>query len=205
MAAGVYCRDNCYDRCHGEMIHCTPSSTPMQNNHLSILAAANRKPPEASRMTKEEQKKSDNEIKSLATEYFTKRNTYPSVKLFCHQRGMSDNVYNRLVGFINKSSADKNVGYNGTYWDLSNVMHLFGGGDRSVIGDIEEFIGKWVEFLKSGYSSSEGWRLVLEVGDRDNLCMQHDIFNIQLKYRYISLSLCWAPEKCTQGGFCCHV
>lgn len=84
-----------------------------------------------------------------------------------------------------------------TYWDSLEAMKLFkelqgektnectNEEDDLVMAVIERRIGR----LSKGIGMASGWKLVLDDFDQNDLCSAYNIFNVQLKCRYIAFAL----------------
>ena len=52
-----------------------------------------------------------------------------------------------------------------------------------------------IERLKQPPAGAHGWKLVVDNFDANELCSASDVFNIQMKSKYMSLLLCFALEE----------
>jgi hypothetical protein len=82
---------------------------------------------------------------------------------------------------------------NQSWWDTGDAIRYFGAVDGE--GSPKEAVETRIEKLQKGYASSTGWTLVLDDFDQQDLCSKHDIFNFQMKCRYLSRALRYALEK----------
>jgi hypothetical protein len=95
---------------------------------------------------------------------------------------------------------------NQTWWDSPEAGKLFGEMVRQSSEEeeemvrqfteteltklnIREMIEKRIKGLRKGYSTSDGWRNTLDDFDSQNLCSSRDVFNIQMKCRYLVVAL----------------
>ena len=87
-----------------------------------------------------------------------------------------------------------------SWWDSTNAFGLFG--ERALQDDDDEdanddedawnvkaMVRKRIERLRKGHTTVGGWKLTLDDFDARNICSSHDIFNIQMKCKYLCVAL----------------
>jgi hypothetical protein len=84
------------------------------------------------------------------------------------------------------------------WWDSSNAFSLFGeqvdkndkddNSDEDA-WDVKVMVRKRIERLRRGHTTVGGWKLTLDDLDTRDICSAHDIFNIQMKCKYLSVAL----------------
>jgi hypothetical protein len=62
-------------------------------------------------------------------------------------------------------------------------------GDNSDSLFPQEYVEGRTERLKNGFTSAHGWKTVFDDFDATDICTPNDIFNIQMKCKYVSLAL----------------
>jgi hypothetical protein len=80
------------------------------------------------------------------------------------------------------------------WWDAPEAYQHFADKKRRIGPDAEmmtaiEYAEERIERLKQGFSSPQGWKLVLDDLDARDICTSHDIYGIQMKCKYLSLAL----------------
>jgi hypothetical protein len=55
--------------------------------------------------------------------------------------------------------------------------------------DVKAMVRKRIGRLRRGHTTVGGWKLTLEDLDTRDICSAHDIFNIQMKCKYLSVAL----------------
>ena len=98
-----------------------------------------------------------------------------------------------------KPSPAAQVIANQTWWESPEAHQLFcdtnrGPGDNGEMIFPREYAESRIQRLIKGYSTAHGWRNVLNEFDANDICTPNDIFNIQMKCRYVSLALRIAVE-----------
>jgi hypothetical protein len=93
---------------------------------------------------------------------------------------------------------------NTSWWDSTNAFSLFGErvdeDDEDAIEDDEDawnakaMVEKRIKRLRRGHTTVGGWKLTLDDFDTRDICSAHDIFNIQMKCKYLSVALGIALE-----------
>jgi hypothetical protein len=85
---------------------------------------------------------------------------------------------------------------NESYWELPEAHALFceikngvGVGDESDVMIPRDCVQERIERLKQPSAGAHDWNLVVNDFDANELCSATDIFNIQMKSKYMSLSL----------------
>jgi hypothetical protein len=85
-----------------------------------------------------------------------------------------------------------------SWWDSSNAFSLFGeqvdkndedANDDEEAWDVKLMVRKRIERLRRGHTTVGGWKLTLDDLDTRDICSAHDIFNIQMKCRYLTVAL----------------
>jgi hypothetical protein len=85
-----------------------------------------------------------------------------------------------------------------SWWDSSNALCLFGeqvdkndedANDNEEAWDVKAMVRKRIERLRRGHTTVDGWKLTLDDLDTRDICSAHDIFNIQMKCKYLSVAL----------------
>jgi hypothetical protein len=87
---------------------------------------------------------------------------------------------------------------NQSWWDSTNAFSLFGelqiDDEEDDARDLKAFVRKQVDRLRRGNTTAEGWKLTVDDLDAKDICSAHDIFNIQIKCKYLSIALELALE-----------
>ena len=89
---------------------------------------------------------------------------------------------------------------NQTWWELPEAHVLFcdvkrrAGDNGNLLFPRENVEGR-IERLKQGFATAHGWKLVVDDFDAKEICTPNDIFNIQMKCKYVSLALRIAFEE----------
>ena len=99
---------------------------------------------------------------------------------------------------ILKSSAISNP----TWWDSPEAHKLFGEMVRQeedtvyqqnevglTILSVRQTVEKRIKQLRKGYTTSDGWRNVIDDFDSQSMCSSQDIFDVQMKCRYLVVAL----------------
>ncbi len=88
---------------------------------------------------------------------------------------------------------------NKSYWESPEVHTLFcelkngvGVGDESDVMLPPDCVKEKIEQLKQPSAGAHGWKVVVDDFNANELCLATDIFNIQMKSKYMSLSLRFA-------------
>jgi hypothetical protein len=86
-----------------------------------------------------------------------------------------------------------------SWWESPEAHALFSDVKRSKgdNGDSlfpREYVEARTERLKKGHTTAHGWKTVLDDFDANDICTPSDIFNIQMKCKYVSLALRIATE-----------
>ncbi len=68
-------------------------------------------------------------------------------------------------------------------------------GDNGDLLFPREYVEGRIERLKQGFATAHGWKLVVDDFDAKEICTPNDIFNIQMKCKYVSLALRIAFEE----------
>jgi DNA-binding transcriptional regulator YhcF (GntR family) len=85
-----------------------------------------------------------------------------------------------------------------SWWDSCNAFSLFGeqvdknnedANDDEDAWDVKAMVRKRIERLRRGHTTVGGWRLTIDDLDTRGICSEHDIFNIQMKCKYLSVAL----------------
>jgi DNA-binding transcriptional regulator YhcF (GntR family) len=85
-----------------------------------------------------------------------------------------------------------------SWWDSSNAFNLFGeqveqnnedANDDEEAWDVKAMVRKRIAKLRQGHTTVGGWKLTLDDLDTRDICSAHDIFNIQMKCKYLSVAL----------------
>jgi hypothetical protein len=79
-----------------------------------------------------------------------------------------------------------------SWWDTGDAIRYFGAIDGEV--SPKEAVVERIARLQGGYTTATGWKLVIDDFDQQELCSWHEVFNFQLKCRYVSLALRYAVE-----------
>ena len=74
-----------------------------------------------------------------------------------------------------------------TFWDSPEAKCWFGCGEMFEI--VENTMEKRIKQCKQAYTTSNGWRSIVEDNDQNNMCTENDIFNIRQKAKYVSIAL----------------
>jgi len=61
--------------------------------------------------------------------------------------------------------------------------------DNEEAWDVKAMVRKRIERLRRGHTTVDGWKLTLDDLDTRDICSAHDIFNIQMKCKYLSVAL----------------
>jgi hypothetical protein len=80
-----------------------------------------------------------------------------------------------------------------SWWDTGDAVRYFGALDGELAA--KETVEKRIEQLKKGYSNATGWKRTIDDFDHQELCSKHEIFNFQLKCRYVCLALRYAIDN----------
>ena len=102
---------------------------------------------------------------------------------------------------------------NYTYWNSGKASSTFGYFDPKDNGQklkpIEEIVTERMMRMREGYKAFNGWKHNIEDGDELNVCTHFDIFLLQLKCKYISISLKIALEELHKSDMtwekCCRL
>ena len=88
------------------------------------------------------------------------------------------------------NNVDRNVFlFTDTYWESPEALRLFCPNILDEEDSALPVIQRRIERFKQGYATAEGWKLVLDDFDQNKLCSAFDIFNIQMKCRYVVAAL----------------
>jgi hypothetical protein len=102
---------------------------------------------------------------------------------------------------------------NESYWESPEAHALFceikkgvGVGDESDLMPPRHCVEERIERLKQPSAGVHGWKLVVDDFDTNELCSASDVFNIQMKSKYMSLSLRFALEEMNAWKWrdCCN-
>ena len=77
-----------------------------------------------------------------------------------------------------------------SYWESTEAWQLFGTRGPMHNDDLEAIVERKIQSLMKGYTQPEGWKQVLDDFDQQKLCSAYDIFNIQMKCRYLASLAC---------------
>jgi hypothetical protein len=85
-----------------------------------------------------------------------------------------------------------------SWWDSSNAFSLFGeqvdkndedaNADEDA-WDVKAVVRKRIGRLRRGHTTVGGWKLTLDDLDTRDICSAYDIFNIQMRCKYLSVAL----------------
>jgi hypothetical protein len=90
-----------------------------------------------------------------------------------------------------------------SWWDSTNAFSLFGervdennedANDEEDAWNVRAMVQRRIERLRRGHTIVGGWKLTLDDLDTRDICSAHDIFNIQMKCKYLSVALTIALE-----------
>jgi hypothetical protein len=86
-----------------------------------------------------------------------------------------------------------------SWWESPEAHTLFCDVKRSTgeNGDYlfpREYVETRIERLKNGFATAHGWKYIVDDFDAKEICTPNDIFNIQMKCKYVSLALRIALE-----------
>ncbi len=97
-----------------------------------------------------------------------------------------------------------------SWWESSEAHTLFCHVQRNIgeNGDYlfqQEYVETRIERLKNGFATAHRWKLVVDDFDAYELCSASDVFNIQMKSKYMSLSLRFPLAEMNAGKWrdCC--
>ncbi len=85
-----------------------------------------------------------------------------------------------------------------SWWDSTNAFSLFGerrvdenedANDEEDAWNVRVMVKRRIERLRRGHTIVGGWKLTLDDLDTRDICSAHDIFNIQMKCKYLSVAL----------------
>ena len=119
---------------------------------------------------------------------------------------------------VTSTALESSAIQNETWWDSPEAWKLFGelvsanaeeeetqDDNQLTIFDLRRTVGRRIKRLRKGYTTSDGWRNVIDDYDSQGLCTGPDIFNVQMKCRYLVVALQVAlydmPSR-TWGGCC---
>jgi hypothetical protein len=86
-----------------------------------------------------------------------------------------------------------------SWWESPEAHALFCDVNRSAADNGDplfpcEYVEARIERLQQGYTTVHGWKGVLDDLDANDICTPSDIFNLQMKCKYVSLVLRMAVE-----------
>ena len=92
-----------------------------------------------------------------------------------------------------------------SWWDSTNAFSLFGerqeddededANDDEDAWNLKATVRKRIERLRRGHTTVGGWKLTLDDFDTRDICSANDIFNIQMKCKYLCVALGLALER----------
>ena len=93
-----------------------------------------------------------------------------------------------------------------TYWESPEAIRLFCTSTNIENDSALPVVQKRIERFQRGFTQPDGWKLVLDDFDQNNLCTSFDIFNIQMKCRYVVMALRLAEKEMPRLTWkqCCH-
>jgi hypothetical protein len=93
---------------------------------------------------------------------------------------------------------------NQDYYDSPEANHLFGRMRQETTAEdevlVRTMIQQRIDKLTKGFLHPNGWKGVLEDLDSNQTCSSHQIYNLQIKCRYIAIALCIALQKMGRGA-----
>jgi len=109
----------------------------------------------------------------------------PTIPISCLSWWASSDAFSLFAEQINKNDEDAN--------------------DDEEAWDLKAMVRKRIERLRRGHTTVGGWKLTLDDLDTRDICSSHDIFNIQMKCKYLSVALTIALDEMPTltWGQCC--